>query len=301
MKKINSFYYKNNRLQQIRGFVNVVQCGGITKAAEKMNLVQSTVSCQISKLETDLETKLFKKDGIKLKLTEAGEKLYKKSVPHLYGIDNLFEDFLSEQKHEDDNCIRIAGYHSFISWTLPKYIKEFININQDADILINSINMDNAIDKLRKREVDIICYANKNIPHDLEILKTFKFNPTLLISKHNPLLKLKRKINAEDISKENVLLIDREKIVSTYNYLFDRYNIKSNIKFVNADWEMIRFFVQQNIGVSFFANVDAEKDKADDIVGIDISHIFPYLEYYIIGLKIPSQKNLVNSFIQSCQ
>ena len=47
--------YKQNRLQQLRGFVYAAQEGSITKAAERLFLTQPSVSLQIQALERELE------------------------------------------------------------------------------------------------------------------------------------------------------------------------------------------------------------------------------------------------------
>ncbi|MBL7685079.1 MAG: transcriptional activator NhaR [Deltaproteobacteria bacterium] len=54
-------------------FWMIVKEGGVTKAAEKLRLAQSTISAQMRLLEDSLGEKLFEKDGRKLKLTEAGQ------------------------------------------------------------------------------------------------------------------------------------------------------------------------------------------------------------------------------------
>jgi len=47
------FYYKKNRLQQLKGFYYTVRYGSPSKAAVKMNLVQSSLTMQIQSLERD--------------------------------------------------------------------------------------------------------------------------------------------------------------------------------------------------------------------------------------------------------
>ena len=46
-----NFYYKQNRLKQLRAFCQVVKSGGISLAAEKLFQSQPSVSLQIQALE----------------------------------------------------------------------------------------------------------------------------------------------------------------------------------------------------------------------------------------------------------
>lgn len=57
-------------------FVEVVDCGKFSQAAEKLQMAQSTISRKISALEDELKLHLIKRDSRNLELTEAGQKLY---------------------------------------------------------------------------------------------------------------------------------------------------------------------------------------------------------------------------------
>ena len=56
-------YYKQNRLQQLRGFCYAVQTGSISKAAEKLYLRQPSVSLQIQALEREMRRKAVRTPG----------------------------------------------------------------------------------------------------------------------------------------------------------------------------------------------------------------------------------------------
>ena len=113
------------------------------------------------------------------------------------------------------------------------------------------------------------------IPEDLFLLHKIHISPTLVVSKKSKLA-TKTIITPEDLASENILLVDNFQMLKTYNLLFDKYKIKSRINFVNANWEMIRYFTKQNIGCSFYGDInDKEQDDKDDIVSINISNLFP--------------------------
>ena len=72
------FYYKKNRIQQLKGFYYTAKLGSPSKAAKHMCLGQSTVTMQVQSLERDLNTKLFVKARGNFELTNDGHLLYKK-------------------------------------------------------------------------------------------------------------------------------------------------------------------------------------------------------------------------------
>src|SRR5256886_10649255 len=59
----------------LRAFVAVAECGGFHRAAERLNLTQSTVSQQIKRLELETKRPLFRRTTRTVALTDDGEML----------------------------------------------------------------------------------------------------------------------------------------------------------------------------------------------------------------------------------
>src|SRR6201997_4183320 len=59
----------------LRSFVAVAECGGFHRAAEQLNLTQSTVSQQIKRLELEAKRPLFRRTTRTVALTNDGEML----------------------------------------------------------------------------------------------------------------------------------------------------------------------------------------------------------------------------------
>jgi DNA-binding transcriptional LysR family regulator len=59
----------------LRSFVAVAECGGFHRAAERLNLTQSTVSQQIKRLELETKRPLFRRTTRTVALTDDGEML----------------------------------------------------------------------------------------------------------------------------------------------------------------------------------------------------------------------------------
>lgn len=62
-------------LDLLRTFVHVVDCGGFTRAGERVHRTQSTISQQIKRLEDSVGRPLLLRQGRAVALTEAGETL----------------------------------------------------------------------------------------------------------------------------------------------------------------------------------------------------------------------------------
>src|SRR5437867_9868819 len=98
------FRYKQNRLQQLKGFCAVVETRSVSRAAERLNVTQPTVSLQVQSLERDFRTTLLERHGPKIALTSEGELLYELARPLL---DGRSEEHTSELQSPYDLVCRL--------------------------------------------------------------------------------------------------------------------------------------------------------------------------------------------------
>src|ERR1700686_5031302 len=70
------FYYKGNRIKQLRAFCYAVKFGSIARAADGLFLSASSVSLQLSALEKELGVRLLERTRPRLALTREGQMLY---------------------------------------------------------------------------------------------------------------------------------------------------------------------------------------------------------------------------------
>ena len=66
-------------LRQLRAFVKVVEVGSISRAALDLNVVQSALSQQITKLESELSTRLLQRSPQGVTPTEAGVAFFREA------------------------------------------------------------------------------------------------------------------------------------------------------------------------------------------------------------------------------
>lgn len=67
--------HANPPLRSLQVFEAAARCGSFTAAGAELGITQSGVSRQISDLEATLGVALFLRNGAKLKVTPAGERL----------------------------------------------------------------------------------------------------------------------------------------------------------------------------------------------------------------------------------
>ncbi len=150
------FYYKKNRLQQIKGFCCTVQGGSMVEAAKKMGLTPSTISLQIQSLERDLGTKLFERNFKKIKLTAEGQMLYSHALFYVHGIDNLFRNFTKLTTSKKNEIIISINNNMSTCSLLPEYVQLFEKLHPEAKFQIKNLVKSEAINRLKNDQIDIL-------------------------------------------------------------------------------------------------------------------------------------------------
>lgn len=77
------------QLENIQVFLRVVESGGISRAADQLNIAKSAVSRRLADLESQLEVKLIQRTTRRFHLTEEGEKYYEKAKQVVVYMEEL--------------------------------------------------------------------------------------------------------------------------------------------------------------------------------------------------------------------
>ncbi|MCJ8300862.1 MAG: LysR family transcriptional regulator [Pseudomonadales bacterium] len=126
-----------------RTFIEVVDCGGITLAANRLLRTQQAISLQLQQLEAELQLNLFHRQGPKITLTDDGDKLYKLFKPQLLAMESALLE-LKSGKRQARGLIRIGLWMEQAVNYLPEMIRIFkqefpqvefsLTIAEDAEI-----------------------------------------------------------------------------------------------------------------------------------------------------------------------
>lgn len=99
-------------LRVLKYFVETARQASITKASQMLNVTQPTMSRQIKDLEYELGQTLFERTNYSIKLTPAGELLYKHAEDILAMAERTKQDFLDLKEPEIEGCVAIGAAES---------------------------------------------------------------------------------------------------------------------------------------------------------------------------------------------
>ena len=300
IKTPKQIYYKNNLFQQLKGFCYTVQTGSMSNAAKKMSLSQGAVSLQIQSLEEKLGVKLFQRDKNKVALTKEGKMFYAHSAPYIHNADELLGDFIKVIKQEKSKTIIIAANNVSICYILPKYIKKFETAHPKVNFEIKNITRDVAIKRLLDDEIDMLVYSMKldEIPSELDFIPIVEYKPILLTKKDHPLTKIK-KITMADIKRYKLLRLDRKFItIPNFDEIAKHYGLKTKIEFEMANYEILKKFAREDIGISVLSSICLEGEEDKELVSKTLTDYFPKILYGILIKKGKTTHGLLKDFIE---
>lgn len=208
-------------LMQIIVFTTVAKENSFSAAGQLLHMTQSAVSKSISRLETQLNLKLFERSTRYIRITPAGEYLFNRWAPM---IENIQEDYRHavEIAEKNQRSLRIGTVSTanaeLFFWPLAdrfseKYPSESFTVESDS--------MDILLQKLIKRSYDLIF-----LPHferytldNLHIPWKWAARDQVYayMSVEHPLAK-KDVLSLTDLAGENLLALDK---AHTPNYVRD--------------------------------------------------------------------------------
>jgi len=275
--------YKQNRLQQLRGFCYAAQAGSMSKAAQRMLLRQPSVSLQIRSLERELGVQLFDRSGPKIALTAQGKLLYELAAPLVEGLDTLEESFAARRDVVLKGRLDIAAGESTILYILPRYVSEFTRNHPGIDLELHNVTGREGLIMLRAGEVDFAFGSMLDVPDDIEYIPLYTFHPVLIAAPDHPLAH-GGKITLEDIAQYPLILPPRH--LTTWQVVdstFKQRGLKYQVKVEAGGWEVIKRYVELGLGISVVTSICLT--GSERLVAVPVKEYFPQRTYGVVLRK----------------
>lgn len=146
--------------KQLKYFVETARQEHMTEASLALNVAQSALSRQISLLESDLEIKLFKREGRNIKLTAEGEAFYEDAVQILEIVDRTKEKIIGKEE-EKENTFNIHITRSDMTSKVLQSFQHFLKQNDTLDFSIQTTTENTLEEKLLDQTLDIAISTRK--------------------------------------------------------------------------------------------------------------------------------------------
>jgi DNA-binding transcriptional LysR family regulator len=264
--------YKQNRLQQLRGFVHAARTKSISQAAKKLSLSQPSVSLQIKALEQELGTELFQRRGPRISLTHDGQRLLELARPLVEAIDGLEESFSSLRESADRGRVNIAAGGSTIQYLLPPFVEKYTREHPLVDVRLHNVTGKSGLELLREGDVDFAIGPLLETPPDITFHPLVTYEPMLITRPDHPLAS-KKQPSLKDIAKYPLILPPKN--LSTHRFVesvFAEHELDHDVKLEVGGYDVIKKYVELGLGISIV--------MSHCLTGADQLHTAPLRRYF---------------------
>jgi LysR family transcriptional regulator for metE and metH len=183
--------------------------GTLTEAAESLHLTQSALSHAIKKLEQQIGTPVWHREGRTLRLTQAGQQLLSlanRLLPQFEHTEQMMRHIAQGQR----GALRIGmECHPCYQWLL-KVVGPFLEQWPDVDIDVKQKFQFGGIGALFNHEIDVLVTPDPLLKPGLEVTPVFDYEQVLVVSQLHPLA-TQTFVKAEQLSQEVLISYPVEK------------------------------------------------------------------------------------------
>ena len=132
------------QLEDIQVFMRVVEAGGISRAADQLNIAKSAVSRRLSELENRLQTKLIQRTTRRFHLTEKGKAYYQKAqevVANFEELDSTVLDSTDALEGRLSVSIPLSFGITHMHKAIDPFAKKYPKIELNIDLSDSEVNM----------------------------------------------------------------------------------------------------------------------------------------------------------------
>lgn len=267
-------------LHQLRYAVAIADTGNFTRAAERCNVTQPSLSQQILNLESEVGHKLFHRLGRKAVLTEAGAVFIERARKILFEVENASKE-LSDHPSLDRQ-ITVGAIPTVAPYLLVPLIdhcrKEYPN-------LTIHVREDFRIDLVRAvaegdLDLAIVSHPVKDSRLSIEPLMT---EPLLLIVSKQHRFAERAEIDVNDLAEETfVTMGDSSTLAAQIQNFFGDHNFSPKIGYRCAQVATLKAFVAMGAGISILPQVDQMPEDRDTLTYLRLAGSAPSRELLVI-------------------
>lgn len=245
----------------------------LSRAAEKMHVVQSAVSRQLQLFEGELGSPLFERQGKKLVgLTPLGERIMEEVDlinQAKKNIQILADDFLDNR----NGTLHIATTHTQAKYLLPVPVQKFRAKYPGIKIYMVQSSPENLIDLLHHHQADIAICTEKLAEDDKLIVRPcYEWHHIAVVPKNHALAE--GEITLQRLATQPILTYSPGFTGrSTIEKAFSNAGLQLDITLAAADSDVIKTYVRLGLGVGIIAGTSYEPAKDNDLVALDLSNL----------------------------
>ncbi|WP_298434921.1 LysR family transcriptional regulator [uncultured Jannaschia sp.] len=198
--------------RHLRTIKAIAECGGLARAADRLNITQSALSHQVKNLEGQIGVELFVRRSKPMTLSPAGQRLLRLAEQVLPQIEAVEQDFAGLKSGRTGRLHIAIECHACFEWLFP-VLEQFRRAWPEVDVDIRPGLQFQALPALQKEEVDLVVSSDPEALPGVEFAPLFDYEPVFLASAAHPLA-AKPFVEAADFAGETLITypVDRPRL-----------------------------------------------------------------------------------------
>lgn len=261
-------------IHQLEYFVAVAETGGFSRAAERCNVAQPSLSQQIMKLEKEIGYPLFDRLGRKVALTDVGRQLLPRVHVILDELQNIKVQIQAEIQ-EGYGTLTVGFIPTVAPFVLPRVIRRFSQDFPNATLEVHEGLTDELIQKIINAELDVgitsLPISNKLI-HTEELLS----EPLLVASTQKYDVISRASIQVKELDSFPFIALSEVHCLGEQVQSFCyQQDLDLNIVCHTSQLTTVQNCVALGLGISLVPQALAISDRSDQIVYRSVSDAPP--------------------------
>lgn len=246
-------------LQHLETFCRVVEEGGVTAAAQALNMSQPAVTKQLRALENEMKCQLLERKGRRPHMTPAGELVYE----HAKRIQQLIRECRSgveALEQPGKGLVTIGAVFSLALFVLPEVLADFTRRHPLVKVQVKTGNIQQTVQMLLRGEIDLGFVTSPVTYDEIETVPLFR-DPVVVISA--PRMQLPRTLTMAQLSRLSMISFQKASKFRTYlDHVLDEYGIHSEITMEFDSHEAVKTMVGLGFGVAMIPYSSVREDVA---------------------------------------
>ena len=242
-------------ITQLTTFLEIIEQGSFSAAANSLGYAQSTVTTQIKQLEEELDCQLFDRLGKSVILTSQGKRL----IAYAEKMLQLEREIRLEVSDEDtlNGVLKIGVSESLCYSRIPKVLMEYKKAVPGLEIRLTFVTHDTFPDMLQKGELDLVYTLNPDV-EDERLALLYKKAETLSFFAAPDYPLVGRRIKENDL-KNYPLLLTGHNCSFRHMLLEDlsKCGVAPKILLETSSKEVLKQFASNGLGIAFIPDMTA--------------------------------------------
>ena len=192
-------------ITQLQYVLAVAEYKNFTLAAEKCFVTQPTLSMQIQKVEEELGILIFDRSKKPIQLTNIGQKIVAQAK-NIVNESGRIKDIVDQEKGFIGGEFRLGIIPTIMPTLLPMFLSNFIKKYPKVKLLIEELNTQEIITKLKNGHLDAAIAATPLEDENIKEIVLY-FEPFIAYIPENHSHFDKEEIDISDLNPDEILLL----------------------------------------------------------------------------------------------